>query len=1458
MTPSVLSPIEILANEVLEKAGNSALPEFHELVQSFKYFGNSTELLQLKIYLDHFLKIGDLKFGQQLLKIVKTNEKGLSILTGIMHPVLSRINATNIGFFNKLGEDEDLLRAWLKFIFASPADVDFSKLPFEMVKKFLFSSLCKSHQLTYRAPNKVNEVDLIFDHSFIFMKNLEGGQSIIGMYHGQGIQVLMKDQHLMNLAIDFNEKFPAFVHLLLNLAEKYPSLLTPLLEKALSSDTNGRVLNSLTEIDPNLFLKLFNHPNYSDKDIDALTQTITRFPSHANLLAVLTLKAWENPELADMAKLFSHEGTHVIPLLDLLSISYLRGDLDLVTPVETLQNIKELISIHLNELTPLLKRLKNYPSEFNEKLIGKFKELHTKSPETLSKILARHENLHLIAIIGRISGREELDLSRLNKLMDWIDKYPVEAITFTKLAKIYTVSDFSNSITHQRAIATLWLGILYFPEKLPSLVKKSQNSILSLYELIDLEIARDPIASLELEKLPSENPKARKEQNKAGKKLYVPHKSQKIWNALEHVLNSSNFSTEERHHFTLLIHNGHASLAHSLELYFTKNRGVAVKLLLLSAVQKEFKLTWNTLHILKAHPTSNQAKLFTRCLLENDIPSLKQLATLLKNRSLRSLQVQQILSQSETMSLREIVQNLQILKYGKVQGSPPYDLNLSNKYAQLAKEVKIFSNNKDVQQKMLAYLFVEFLSDQLVSSVGKIHSDWIPLIINDLKDIPLSSSYYNHIIHVLNSLSNNSHLIMILNELKIPSEHNSRAAFLLRASLGVSHDSTLSSSQLIKIVLTTLLLHTRQMSQVGSCVGSSQLNALEHNLEKAISILSKVLLQGGLEFQREDYRVKTTFSTRLYDGLLKARIMIDSNGKILDSLQPLGYSLGQHPGLLRIASFLKISPLQIQEWFNTALTMHEILQVSIAGDNAFSIYPKNLIKALVESARILYPELNSINNLLDLCEIIFLGTFDNLPSRVLENILISADTNHLIGLFHALDTISFYLNPNNLEKINASISEKPLDFETSIEDIFIHQIQNGEASPTAYPNSLKNVLKGMTSEMKTLFYLTINAFKKDLENSLEVAYDPCCPGDCFGRNILIEPSHKEGTPEAVDTPQKLVTIIARSAQKSIKNIEVSSINPQTQAWWDLFSTEWVNYISSDRFLNALVLNFSGLPSELIPQVKNSDAMEAFAPLNHLEKYHGALPWRYVSGANTDTSWYTINSLENHIRARIHPYCCHNATDIKDYLLQLLDYFDMRHSEIQVFGASIPRHAVNFIFNHPLLKPLIEAQDRPTWIEEACVNPAHQLHNNLKLTEKGFKRLCNQLKSEIPSQLHSKWDALITEKIPSIHSEIAISEIRKQLMQSLETCLGTANSPIFSKLETLLYKAVAQKNKPIKVLPFIDTNWYVENSHSDIFFALLFSPVSLEWELWQIEGNQLVNKDDRFFSTDLDFHLYFEA
>ena len=141
-----------------------------------------------------------------------------------------------------------------------------------------------------------------------------------------------------------------------------------------------------------------------------------------------------------------------------------------------------------------------------------------------------------------------------------------------------------------------------------------------------------------------------------------------------------------------------------------------------------------------------------------------------------------------------------------------------------------------------------------------------------------------------------------------------------------------------------------------------------------------------------------------------------------------------------------------------------------------------------------------------------------------------------------------------------------------------------------------------------------------------------------------------------------------------------------------------------------------------------------------------------------------------------------------------------------------------------------------------------------------QEICQTLEASLPISVREKWKGMTANG----KSHLTATLLREELMETLSLCLGTKNSalsPAFNRLDMLLFNQIPDEEQiKCKILPFIDTNWYNEEDHADLYFALFFSPISLQWELWKVDDSQFIGKvdDKKFFTPNDQYKLYYTA
>jgi len=1466
-TEKTVNPISLLAQEILNKEGDNACPELKELVNLFEKKHNSNDLNLLKVYLGHLHSLeGSDNIVKFLWKMILVNEQGQSILPLLYSSVMLHINPRTVPYLKDLVQDPELMHLWLQFSFASPRYLDMSKIPPDWIKKFLESPLGKVHRVSYSFKDNHTNIDLNGD--YIQIISLDTNVTSYSFKYAKSIDILFQDLELFKLCTEFSNQFPSSTSFLLEALKNQPQELKAALLKASESPEIGQLIANLQNpIDLIVYNQLLSHPNINREIVSYLIPMIATSPVHTGLIIALMLYELEHTSLNGLTKRLlncdgSKNGGTLISVMDFLHPFLVQNQFHFHDDT-TLETLMELIEKR-PEIVSFLDRLIDFDTKFSEQALHQLKDLNQKDPSICLRLFRGNYDLVFTFALAGLLRKQPVDAHKMTILLDWIDGHPDDYAALSQVVNFWP-SDLHLSGTFNQMHEGVWLAIAHLPEKVHLAIEESYGISISFMNLIFFELYQNAHTAQLMNESTSDAVAETKGEAKAEIKevLDFTHLFKKKPNLHRRLLRSTSLSVAEKRQLVLLLSHDHLMLCRKILKLYQNQSELAKKLLHLATVNYETALTIQVLSYMTAHPQASLSKLYQKALDANDIQVLKALAALEKKISAISNtpgKMRKLFDHWESLTAKEAFQEITNFVYGQSDRLEE-KASLQESVGDLpdikacTKDVGAFSSLADVQQKMSAFRIVKTIIDQIVSPEGRILLHQIdPLLIELSEPLPISPQYVLQLTNVLKALKDNPKMVHALEALKIPDKLDPSAAFLLRASEGLPFDAPISLNTLQKTVLTTLALHTRQLPQVGSCVGSSLLNALLDDQEQALTFIAKVLIDGKIEVEHQYQTFDIHFTPRPNDSILKPQILMTSEGMLTQKGEPPSVSIAQHPGILKIAEFLKIPEELREQWLQDAMALPEINILHV--DNTYLLVdPASLIKALALTAKNLQPVIAYPENLSALCEVLYLSSFDNLTSRILEGIMLSVDINQIYSLSEAFTLLLSSMDPSKLSDIPPMDCEKPIS-------ILLHQIQNGKDSPCAYPDSLlKAIFSNETKETSFLWKRVVTTLKKQFARDLDVIFDPS-----LGRKILIDRSIVQEVPtEAIDSSEKFSEVCVKIGQKATESIDrYLSEHPElsnTNRWWEETSRELKNYLGSNQFLNAYTLLYSEIPRDLPPsERKNLSTLLNLAPLDHQASYE-QLPWHFIPGANKENALTLLHPLKKNSKLKFLSYCCKNASDLRDYLVLLTKHIDFTQESLQYLAGNIPTHSVNFSFKHKVIRNFIEAENKEEWLQNNCINTAHEVSDKLEISPSARQEICQTLEASLPISVREKWKEMTAN---NNESHVTLTMLRKELMETLSLCLGTKNSalsPAFNELDMLLFSRMpTEERRKCKLLTFIDTNWYDEDDHADLFFALFFSPISLQWELWKVDESHYIEKvdDKKFFTPNVPYKIYYTA
>jgi hypothetical protein len=379
---------------------------------------------------------------------------------------------------------------------------------------------------------------------------------------------------------------------------------------------------------------------------------------------------------------------------------------------------------------------------------------------------------------------------------------------------------------------------------------------------------------------------------------------------------------------------------------------------------------------------------------------------------------------------------------------------------------------------------------------------------------------------------------------------------------------------------------------------------------------------------------------------------------------------------------------------------------------------------------------------------------------------------------------------------------------------------------------------------------------EELIRGTAVVYDPNL-GE-IGRKAFVDINRvSHGTLSSIDTPKKFSQLVTEAFNRvAARYRQAGPCEEKMQVLLDQLEA----YFQSNRFLNVYALLFAGISQDITPaNLENALVCSTFAPLEHQKTYR-MLPWQLSTGANTMNSLCIINGVRGktsrHLSG-VNTYC-QNGEDVLSLLETFLYTLPVTAGNYDRMQGAIPKHAINFFFTDPRLRPLIEAVDKKTWTKEYCIQPAERLNQRLEITESAYKEVREQIWAQLKDPCSAKWARLTAEGPP----EWNLAKVHQFLSEKLALSLGSMDRTehsMFSHLDSLLYKQIpVEERAVVPFLPFIDSNWYDATTHKDIYWGLWYSPMTLQWELWQTSDDfsEAKKVGEEFFSLDRPYQAFF--
>lgn len=685
----------------------------------------------------------------------------------------------------------------------------------------------------------------------------------------------------------------------------------------------------------------------------------------------------------------------------------------------------------------------------------------------------------------------------------------------------------------------------------------------------------------------------------------------------------------------------------------------------------------------------------------------------------------------------------------------------------------------------------------VVISNGVINTDLLDKITSSVNlDLYFDSVLLDNIVTRLKKLRTHPAIRIALENIKIGNRQNGPIAFLTRATLGIPRNHLISDVDVMVMVFMAYLNYSRQPEDVSSCVGVGRLGMLLDNDPLYFIRLIDELCETDKVVINK---------TDCFLGLMPSTsdlenyFVYDLSTENMEGFANTPLPIWQMPQLINIAVYFQIPD-------------------SLLPDSPYKQWIRQSIqqcpKTQVDSDKIRIKQRDFTRLLAE-----YVGLYSQLQFKPLletikyeVRILYLAPSHSL--LTRAIEGLFITMDPTCFEETKVIIEG---------------------ALKTAIESTLGiNTISDLGSIGNGVFEFIKNDIQTELTNVFDCSVIPV-------RNVLV-PSSKvlKRPPHTLHSKQKLIEFLKTLIEKNINKVSEIFVRKKL-----ILS----NYKCLEKKKNELLNLIEG----------NDFAIKLFKDFqSRIQTNPTHSPWNLPSGAITEK----ITKVTSTQKAKRKKYITLSAEDLLALLFEFIEIHDVDKPVNGKKTGRMPGHAINFLFNDSSLSELRE--NPREHVQTYCVKPARKIHDKLMLDYEAYRSICEKMEATMPLPILDRWKSL--SLIPQDdYTDQSLGATRAIMYSNLVEATGSPQM-VTELYESLLDNHLFSHIKAsrfqdlIYYLKFIDSNWVDVSSELSICFCLIYSPMTLSWELWKVlqseeNPNPLKFEAKSFFQLSKTFDIY---
>lgn len=283
------------------------------------------------------------------------------------------------------------------------------------------------------------------------------------------------------------------------------------------------------------------------------------------------------------------------------------------------------------------------------------------------------------------------------------------------------------------------------------------------------------------------------------------------------------------------------------------------------------------------------------------------------------------------------------------------------------------------------------------------------------------------------------------------------------------------------------------------------------------------------------------------------------------------------------------------------------------------------------------------------------------------------------------------------------------------------------------------------------------------------------------------------------------------------------------AFWDNIQTSFFQINSeepyrSDSEAQQVLQELDGMFKDDIRQNARLNGIR-----DNFRQHKRFLPWNTISGGNNSELMKVIAKFDGTVSCE-RRYFAEAPCDLLPLLVEFVYYYRPGAKENKKYVLTMPSHSLIITLNHPCLTKLLNAASAYNFIHTECAVMPES--SEWIISEEAYHKLIRDISGRLHSTLVKAWLDEFNTFTPLSISRLRITLFEK-LVQFYKNTAYVINR-LMPHVDTLLFFSLSESAKSkIVFLPFMDTNWLMENE--TIYFALVNMPWN-QWQLWKYRGD----------------------